>query len=65
MTMFVTNEENVDNRTKAQILLDKLKKAEQKIKLHKKIIGKNTIVYCKNKERLSEYEDSYNNINNW
>lgn len=65
MTMFVTNEENVDNRTKAQILLDKLKKAEQKIKLHKKIIGKNTIVYCKNKERLSEYEDSYNNIKNW
>jgi hypothetical protein len=63
--MFVTNEENVDNRTKAQILLDKLKKAEQKIKLHKKIIGKNTIVYCKNKERLSEYEDSYNNIKNW
>ena len=42
-----------------------LKKKEKKIKFHERKIGKNTIVYCKNEERLDEYEDNYNNIKNW
>lgn len=58
-------EERIDSRTRGQMLLLKLKEKERNIKFHTRKIGKNTIVYCKNKERLSEYEDSYNNIKNW
>ena len=58
-------EERIDSRTRGQMLLLKLKEKERNIKFYTRKIGKNTIVYCKNKERLSEYEDSYNNIKNW
>lgn len=58
-------EEKFEHKRKAQMLLDELKRKEQKIKFHERKIGKNTIVYCKNEERLDEYEESYNNINNW
>lgn len=58
-------EEKFEHKRKAQILLDELKRKEQKIKFHERKIGKNTIVYCKNEERLDEYEDNYNNIKNW
>ena len=58
-------EERIDSRTRGQMLLLKLKEKERNIKFYTRKIGKNTIVYCKNKERLNEYEDSYNNIKNW
>ena len=58
-------EEKFEHKRKAKTLLDDLKRKEKKIKFHERRIGKNTIVYCKNEERLDEYEDSYNNIKNW
>ena len=58
-------EERIDSRTRGQMLLLKLKEKERNIKFYTRKIGKNTIVYCKNEERLNEYEDSYNNIKNW
>lgn len=58
-------EERIDSRTRGQKLLEELKKKEKKIKFHSRRIGKNTIVYCKNEDRLDDYEDNYNNIKNW
>lgn len=58
-------EEKFEHKRKAQVLLEELKRKEKKIKFHERRIGKNTIVYCKNEDRLDEYEDNYNNINNW
>ena len=58
-------EEKIEHKRKAKTLLDELKIKEKEIKFHERRIGKNTIVYCKNEERLDEYEDSYNNIRNW
>lgn len=63
--MSYLTEEKFEHKKKAQVLLDELKKKEKKIKFHERKIGKNTIVYCKNEERLDEYEDNYNNIRNW
>ena len=54
-----------EHKRKAKVLLEELKRKEKKIKFHERRIGKNTIVYCKNEDRLDEYEDSYNNIKNW
>lgn len=58
-------EEKFEHKRKAKVLLEEFKRKEQKIKFHEKRIGKNTIVYCKNEERLNEYEESYNNIKKW
>lgn len=58
-------EEKFEHKRKAQVLLEELKRKEKKIKFHEREIGKNTIVYCKNEDRLDEYEDNYNNIKNW
>lgn len=58
-------EEKFEHKRKSQTLLENLKKVEKKIKFHQRRIGKNTIVYCKNEDRLDEYENSYNNIKNW
>jgi hypothetical protein len=58
-------EEKFEHKRKAQVLLEDLKRKEQKIKFHERRIGKNTIVYCKNEDRLDEYEENYNNIKNW
>ena len=63
--MNYTLEEKIDSRTRGQKLLEQLKAKEKKIKIHERRIGKNTIVYCKNEDRLDEYEDNYNNIKNW
>lgn len=60
-----TLEEKVTSKTRSEEILERLKKKEEKIKFHSRRINKNTIVYCKNKERLDEYEESYNNIKNW
>ena len=58
-------EERIDSQRRGKSLLEKLKEKEKKIKFFERRIGKNTIVYCKNKERLDEYEENYNNIKNW
>lgn len=63
--MDYTLEEKVNSKTKAQELLERLKRKEKKIKFYEQRINKNTIVYCKNKERLDDYERSYNNIKIW
>lgn len=63
--MDYTLQDKVASKTKAEEMLERLKKKEKKIKFFERRIGKNTIVYCKNKERLDEYEESYNNIRNW
>ena len=63
--MSYLTDEKFEYKKKAQVLLDELKKKEKKIKFHERKIGKNTIVCCKNEERLDEYEDNYNNIRNW
>lgn len=60
--MDYTLEDKVSSRTKAQELLEKFKNKEAKIKFYSRKIGNNTIVYCKNEERLNEYNNSYNNI---
>jgi hypothetical protein len=58
-------EERISSRTRGQMLLTKLKEKEKSLNLFKRKIGKNTIVYCKNEDRLDEYEENYNNIKNW
>lgn len=59
------SDDKFEHKRKAKVLLEELKRKEQKIKFHERRIGKNTIVYCKNEERLNEYEESYNNIKKW
>ena len=51
-------EEEILNHSKASKLLSELKKVEKGIKLHTKRISNNTIVMCKNEDRLKMYEDS-------
>lgn len=63
--MSYLTEEKIENKSKSRILLEHLKKKEKTINFYSRRINKNTIVYCKNEERLDEYEDSYNNIKNW
>ena len=63
--IYYLTEEKFEHKRKSQTLLENLKKVEKKIKFHQRRIGKNTIVYCKNEDRLDEYENSYNNIKNW
>ena len=58
-------EERIKNMDKSKVLLEQFKAKEKKIQFHARKIGKNTIVYCKNKDRLDEYEENYNNIKNW
>lgn len=58
-------EERISSRTRGQMLLEKLKEKEKSLKLFERKIGKNTIVFCKNEDRLDEYEENYNNIKNW
>lgn len=56
--------EDEENKSKGQKMLKELKEKEKKIKFHSRRIGKNTIVYCKNEDRLDMFEKSYNNIRN-
>ena len=63
--MSYLTEEKIENKSKSRILLERLKMKEKTINFYSRRINKNTIVYCKNEERLDEYEDSYNNIKNW
>lgn len=63
--MEYTYSEKAEIHSQAEILLEKMKKEEKKHKMYSKKIGKNTVVFCKNEERLEEYDDNYNNIKNW
>lgn len=63
--MEYTFSEKAEVRSQAEILLEKMKKEEKKHTFYTKTIGKNTIVCCKNKERLEDYDNNYNNIKNW
>lgn len=58
-------EERVYLKNRSQYVLKTMKEVEAKTKFYSRTIGKNTIVYCKNKERLDDFENSYNNIKNW
>ena len=58
-------EDQIESKNRAKKMLADLKRKEKNITFHERRIGKNTIVYCKNEDRLDEYEDSYNNIKNW
>ena len=51
-----TFDDNVANREKAMIVLEKAKEYEKKTMLHKLQINKNTVVYCKNEDRLEDYK---------
>lgn len=54
--------ERIELKKRSSNALEEMKKYEKTIKFHSRRIGKNTIVYCKNKERLDEFESSYKNI---
>jgi hypothetical protein len=58
-------EEQIESKSRAKKMLAELKRKEKNITFHVRQINKNTIVYCKNEDRLAEYEESYNNIKNW
>lgn len=40
-------------------MLDKLKREEDKTKLHKLVLNDKTVVYCKRKERLDDFKSLY------
>ena len=58
-------EDQIESKSRAKKMLAELKRKEKNITFHVRQINKNTIVYCKNADRLDEYEDNYNNIKNW
>lgn len=51
-----TFDDNVANREKALIALEKMKKYEKSIKLHEVKIDSRTMVYCKNEDRIEQYK---------
>lgn len=57
--MDYTLEDKVISKNNAHLSLDRLKKEEREITFHKKRINKNTIVMCKNEDRLKIYEEQY------
>jgi hypothetical protein len=58
-------EDQIESKSRAKKMLAELKRKEKNITFHVRQINKNTIVYCKNADRLDEYEGIYNNIKNW
>lgn len=58
-------EDQIESKSRAKKMLAELKRKEKNITFHVRHINKNTIVYCKNADRLDEYEANYNNIKNW
>lgn len=51
--------EQATTRSQAQMMLDKLKREEDKTKLHKLVLNDRTVVYCKRKERLEDFKSLY------
>ena len=57
--MDYTLEDKVISKNNAHESLERLKQKEREITFHKKRINKNTIVMCKNEDRLKIYEEQY------
>lgn len=57
--MDYTLEDKVISKNNAHVSLERLKKEEREITFHKKRINKNTIVMCKNEDRIKIYEEQY------
>lgn len=51
--------EDIELKNRAGKILADYKKAEKKIKFHSAKIGKNTVVFCKNKENIEKYKNQY------
>lgn len=51
-------EDESENRSRASKLLSELKKVEKNTKFHAKRISKNTVVMCKNEDRIKMFENS-------
>lgn len=49
--------DRISNRKDAIALLEKFKERESKLTLHHEVIGKNTIVACKDKEHISRFRE--------
>ena len=55
-------EDIIESQSRAKKMLAELKRKEKTISFHVRQINKNTIVYCKNADRLDDFENSYKNI---
>lgn len=51
-------EDESENRSRASKLLSELKNIEKNTKFHAKRISKNTVVMCKNEDRIKMFENS-------
>ena len=47
---------NKEEKEKAEYVLEKFKKIENKTKMHYLRIDDKTVVYCKNEDRLEDYK---------
>lgn len=52
-----TYSDKVEDTTRARKALEKMKQIEEKLNLHSQRINKSTIVFCKNKVRIKDYEN--------
>ena len=57
--MDYTLEDKVISKNNAHASLDRLKKKEREITFYKKRINKNTIVMCKNEDRIKIDDEQY------
>lgn len=55
-------EDQIESKSCAKKMLAELKRKEKNITFHVRQINKNTIVYCKNADRLDDFYNSYHNI---
>lgn len=55
-------EEQIESKSRAKKILAELKMKEKNITFHVRQINKNTIVCCKNADRLDDFYNSYHNI---
>ena len=55
-------EDQIESKSRAKKMLAELKRKEKNITFHVRQINKNTIVYCKNVDRLDDFYNSYHNI---
>ena len=55
-------EDQIESKSRARKMLAELKRKEKNITFHVRQINKNTIVYCKNADRLDDFYNSYHNI---
>ena len=55
-------EDQIESKSRAKKMLAELKRKEKNITFHVRQINQNTIVYCKNADRLDDFYNSYHNI---